>query len=201
MLSLFGTGLLISVGFVLQHGLLNEETTPVPSECHSNAVLQHSFLEPPAVIISILFPLLINAWFSAYLFCYWYNHLLCLNIDYLEKLISSKVMGNDELPTWYHGKSFFTIFNDFKCGRIYLVWVLFSFIGLPLMALYFIIFFNILTLFPTLIVNIVIRFIPYVFYWLIPLGILSIHIMCTIREDEKIRGIYEEAGLKYDNKM
>lgn len=54
-------------------------------------------------------PFLVNAWFAAYLFCYWYNHLICWNVDYVEKLICKDLLNSKTLPTWY--ADFFGIFS------------------------------------------------------------------------------------------
>lgn len=46
-------------------------------------------------------PFLINGWFAAYLFCYWYNNLICWNVDYVEKLICKELLNSKRFPTWY----------------------------------------------------------------------------------------------------
>lgn len=93
------------------------------------------------LIIFVLFPLIIIAWFSAYIFCYWYSYLLCQNIEYIERLITKDIFfpHDYKLATWRN--NFFSIFygetkeNSQKTPK-WSVHPLFVFIGYPLLVLY-----------------------------------------------------------------
>lgn len=111
-------------------------------------------LETTSIIVILiifgLFPLIINAWFSAYIFCYWYSYLLCQNIEYIEKLIVKDILPlyNDKFATWRN--DFFSIFYGKSTGervgtmlRKLPAYTLFAFIGLPLLTLYGIIFYEV----------------------------------------------------------
>lgn len=184
MLGLIGTGLIVSIGFGLQHR--NELKTKLGF-----------------IVVFVLVPLLINAWFSAFIFCYWYSYLLCQNIEYIEKLITKDLLFSHKFSTWYN--DFFRIFYGKTPKEKYFTMVLFGFIGLPILALYGIVFYGTWTrtfhetwtTTPQFIDKfgwIVYR----VVYWIIPLLIMSIHIRRFTTEEEKTKDIYEKAGIAYN---
>lgn len=167
-LAIIGSGFIVGVGFILK---ANTTSTLF-------------------IVVSFLTPLFTAAWAAAFIFCYWDNHTIRLNVEFIERLIGEKT-GLAFYPTWFG--DFLGIFESAKILKIRVVLPLFLVIGIFPVCLYLstaIYAINsgllkgyLLTIYTIILV-------------IMPIIVFSIHVFCVFRERKIIKDIYEKAGIE-----
>jgi hypothetical protein len=167
-LAIIGSGFIVGVGFMLKA----DTSSPLFN------------------VVTCLTPLFTAAWAAAFIFCYWDNHTIRLNVEFIERLIGEKT-GLEFYPTWFG--DFLGIFESAKILKIRVVVPLFLVIGIFPMCLYLSTAFHaissgiingpVLSAYKTILV-------------LMPLVVFSIHVFCVMRERKIIKKIYDKAGME-----
>ena len=170
-LAIMGSGFIVGVGLLLK--------------ANTNSTL--------FTVVTYFTPLFTAAWASAFIFCYWDNHSIRLNVEFIERLIGEKT-GLAFYPTWFG--DFLGIFESAKLFKIRLVLPLFFVIGVFPMCLYIGSAFyainsgeldGILLIIYTSLIT------------LMPIIVFGIHIFCVKRERKIKEIIYDKAGMNLKN--
>jgi len=116
-LMIFGSALLISLGFLLKEIFLSKESL--------------NLSDPIVKTIFLGMPFLIMIWACGYFFLYWDNHTMRLNLDYLEKKIYDALSKSNENIninyTWY--SKFLNTFQSQKFWGIMSIEKIHFFVG------------------------------------------------------------------------